>query len=218
MADFAEKAFREMYCDREMPQIRVKYSRAFRGLNANVRYNKKELEFHLSFTWKDISEEIKIGLIQSLLNKVLKTKLKTMNMELYSLFLKKISNTAPVTTVDPLLKESFDRVNEHYFAGMQLTTNLTWGGENFNVLGTYDYTTDTIKISTALREDMLLLDYVMYHEILHKKLRYTESNSRRRHHTTEFRRLEHQFEDPDIERKLNDFLRKKRFRSAFSFF
>jgi hypothetical protein len=216
MSSIVKKAYKDIY-NKECPyNTSIKYSRKFKGYNANVRYNEKEIDFRLSYNWKNVSEEIKIGLLQSLLNKVFKTKKNTINIDMYNIFLKKVHITVPKTKSDPLLEDSFIRVNKKYFNDMILMPNLTWCN-SLNKLGSYDYGTDTITISKILFDNILFLDYVMYHEILHKKLKFKNKNSRNYHHTKEFKQKEKQFEDIDVEDKLKKFLKKKRLKKMIKF-
>jgi hypothetical protein len=113
--------------------------------------------------------------------------------------------------VDPILEKSFDRVNEKYFGNYLEKTNLLWGEHSFSKLGHYHYASNTITISKVLADDEELLDYVMYHEMLHKKHKYYTKNGRSHHHTAAFRREERSFENPDVEDKLLKYLRKKKF-------
>ncbi len=106
-------------------------------------------------------------------------------------------------------------MNELYFNGMMLQPNLKFGGKNFHTLGTYSYTDDTIMISSVLKKDMHLLDYVMYHEMLHKKLQYKKSGKKTMHHTSEFKKLEKKFHDQDIEKKLQRFVRREKLKKNF---
>ena len=194
---------------------KIKYSKAFKGYNAKVVYTKSSMEFRLSYKWKDVSDEIKIGLVQSLFNKIYREDINTINIELYNIFLKKIPALTPKTKNDRVLEESFTRMNEEYLNDLLIRPNLEWGGKNFRTLGTYDYSTDTIRISDVLRRDMLLLDYVMYHEMLHKKFKYKTTGKRTIHHSREFREWEKKYKDKDVEKKLNNFLRKEKFRERF---
>jgi predicted metal-dependent hydrolase len=132
---------------------------------------------------------------------------------MYNIFLKKVHISIPKLESDPLLDESFERVNDKYFYGMIEKPNLSWGSLSHTKLGSYDYGTDMIKISQILKEDDNLLDYVMYHEILHKKLKFNDKNGKSYHHTSEFRRMEKEYEDKDAEKKLKALLRKQRFRA-----
>jgi hypothetical protein len=214
-----KKAFQEMYPGKVIDfEAKIKYSKAFKGYNANVRYTLNYKEFRLSYDWKDVSDEIKTGLIQNLLNKMYKTDINTINIELYEIFLKKIPTLTAKTESDPILEDSFNRMNEQYLNGMIIQPNLVWGGKNFHTLGTYTYTNDAIMISKVLAKDMHLLDYVMYHEILHKKFQYKKTGKRTVHHSREFREWEKRYEDKDVEDKLKRFLKKEKLIDRFSFF
>jgi len=216
-----KKAFTGLYPDKELEfEARIKYSKAFKSYNANVKYHKnmKNFEFRLSYQWKGVSDEIKIGLLQSLLNKIYKTNVNTINIELYEIFLKKIPKLSPKLESDPRLEESFSRMNEEYFNGMMIQPNLVFGGRNFRTLGTYSYIDDTIMISSLLKKDQNLMDYVMYHEMLHKKFQYKKSDKKTIHHSSEFRKWEKKYKDKDVETKLNKFLKKQKLIESFRFF
>jgi hypothetical protein len=212
--NIAERAFEELFPDKKnVRAMNVKYSSAFRPYNSNVRYTAASMTFRLSREWKGVSDEIKIGLLQSLLVKVFKEKRKTMNMDLYENFLRNIGDYAVGDESDPALEESFRRVNEKYFYGMIEKPSLRWGSESFSKLGTYEYGANTITISRVLEDDQELLDYVMYHEMLHKKHKFSTKDGRSYHHTRKFRADEKAFENPDVEDKLKKFLARKRWSS-----
>lgn len=217
--NIAEKAFKELFPEKTINKsIKLTYSGKFKPYNANVRYNLHQLTFSLSKEWKEISDEIKIGLIQGLLLKIFKEKKRTLNIDLHGQFLKNLPKYSSPKKINPFLKESFDRMNKKYFFDFLDTSNLVWGRESFHKLGSYEYVTDTITISTVLKDERELLDYVMYHEMLHKKLKFTSKNGRNYHHSAKFRKKEKEFEDKNAEKKLTAFLRKKRFKRAFRFF
>ena len=214
-----EKAYKELWPQKEFNYTwSIRYSNAFSKYNANVRYTKNSINFKLSNEWKDVSDEIKIGLLQNLLVKVFKEKNRnTTNIDLYNFFIKNVHLSTPKTDIDPTLSKSFDRVNEKYFAGMMEKTNLILGNHNFSKLGTYEYGSDTITISTVLLKDESLLDYVMYHEMLHKKLKFKNTGVKNRHHSREFREKEREWEDKNVEEKLKIFLRAQKRKSYFKF-
>ena len=210
--NIADIAFYELYPEKKNTrEMRLKYSSAFRSFNANVKYTKDWMEFKLSNDWKTVSDEMKIGLIQSLLVKVTKDKRRTINMDLYDNFIKGVGEDRPATKQDSILRESFNRNNEKYFSNYLEQTNLVWGTESFTRLGFFTYADNTITISTALKENQDLLDYVMYHEMLHKKHKYkTSKGSRSHHHTTAFKEDEKKFDLPYAEEKLTQYLRKRK--------
>jgi len=221
----AEQAFTELYPEKDMDKFSlvVKYSGKFSGYNANVKYkkgSKTTVEFNLSRKWKEISPEIQIGLMQYLLEKIYREKKKTTNMDLYDIFLKNIHVAVPKEESHPELEKSFDRVNEKYFFGMIDKPNIEWGNESFSKLGSYSYGEDKITISTIFRniedEDKVFLDYIMYHELLHKKHKFKNSGLKSYHHTKDFKISEKKFQaHGDIEKELTSFIRKKKKAKVF---
>jgi len=125
--------------------------------------------------------------------------------------MKKIHIAAPKTEIDPILEKSFDRVNYKYFKGFLDKTNLKWGSNSLSKLGSYEYGSDTIVISKVLGGDYELLDYVMYHEMLHKKHKFTKNKSRSYHHTAAFKKDERAFDGSVLlEKRLKRLLVKER--------
>ncbi|MBI2138494.1 M48 family metallopeptidase [Candidatus Woesearchaeota archaeon] len=207
-------------------EAEIKYSGKFKPYNANVKlfvnpFGGGTLQFHLSSHWKSVSREIQIGLLQDLLLKILKKRLKpylssTSSIEIYHIFMKKLHLAAPKDHVEPQLLGSFQRVNEAYFSGMIELTNLEWGTDSFSLLGRYAYGSDTITISRALSQHQELLDFVMYHEMLHKKHKYTQKNGKSFHHSKAFRADEQKFEHyAELEKKLARLPRKRSFSPFF---
>ncbi len=211
--NLVEKAFKELFPDKILKRkLSVSYSKAFKDYNGNVQYSMTWMKFKISHKWKTVSKEIQIGLIQNLLLKVYKTKNKnTINMDLYESFLRNIGDYSAVKKGPVILEESFNRVNEKYFSGMMDKPNLIWGNHSFSKLGSYEYGSNTIMMTKVLKEDLELLDYVMYHELLHKKHKFYTKNGRSHHHTKKFRDDEKKFETPDVKKKLEQFLRKKKY-------
>jgi len=208
----ALRAYQELFPGQEADRMfSVYYTDRFKAYNANVRYTRDKMEFRLSRNWKEVSEEIQIGLLQSLMSKAYRLKKKTFNMELYTKYLHNLSEYSPVTENDPLLEASFQRLNDHYFKGFMNQPNLVWGGASFRKLGHYEYATDTICLSTVLHDEPELMDYVMYHEMLHKKHKFHQTAQRSMHHSTAFKRDEAKYENAPLwEKRLNEHLRKKR--------
>lgn len=213
-----EKAYLELYPEAKLGEydFSLKYSDKFNDYNANIRRVGRKISFHLSKKWRNIGDDVKIGLIQCLLNKIFKTKIITQNMELYEIFLKKVHIAVPKTLNDPILEESFNRVNEKYFYGLIEKPNLKWGSESRRKLGSYEYGSDTITLSKILMNTQELLDYVMYHEMLHKKHKFHSKNGRSYHHTKEFSMEEKKFENQEeVEIKLNALARNSRRKSTY---
>jgi len=95
------------------------------------------------------------------------------------------------------LHASFDRVNAACFDSAMPRPGLQWSRRlSMRKFGHYDAVHDTITISAALdAEDVpaFVVDFLVYHELLHKKLGVAWRGGRRRAHTPRFRRAERRF-------------------------
>ncbi len=112
------------------------------------------------------------------------------------------------------LEESFKRVNQKFFNNYLDRPFLRFGTYSFTVLGNYNYHTDTITISRIFKniseKNKLLLDYVMYHELLHKKLGFTSKGTRNLYHSSKFRMEEKKFEQYFINEQEKEIIRENR--------
>jgi len=206
-----EQAFFELFPEKNIEnyELKVKYTDRFKPYNANVRYAKNSFQFNLSKKWRKVSKEMQIGLIQELMLKIFKENKRTTNIDLYNSFMKNLHISIPKINNDPLLEESFNGVNEKYFFGLIERPNLVWHN-SIRRLGSYEYGTDTVSISRVLDNDEELLDYVMYHEILHKKHKFHNHNGRTHHHTKEFKEMEKKFSNSEeIEERIKGLVRQK---------
>ena len=91
----------------------------------------------------------------------------------------------------------FERVNQEYFHGKLGKPQLTWSQKkSYRRLGTYAAQTDTVTISRAFDNSNYpdyAVDFIMYHELLHKKMGVKRANSGKHNHTKAFKELEKQF-------------------------
>lgn len=97
------------------------------------------------------------------------------------------------------LAESFARVNQLYFEGGMDQPILCWNQTlTSRKFGHYQPSRDTIMISVSLDSpevSRMLLDFVIYHELLHKRHGCQIVNGRRISHTAAFRADERLFRD-----------------------
>lgn len=95
------------------------------------------------------------------------------------------------------LDEVFTRVNAAWFEGKLARPRLTWSvAFTGRKMGHYEAMRDMVMISRSLdRADVpaFVIDFLMYHELLHKQLGTRWSNGRGYAHTAEFRKLENRF-------------------------
>jgi hypothetical protein len=104
------------------------------------------------------------------------------------------------------LNEIFARVNAAYFGGLMPKPTLTWNRTlTARKFGHYQPGRDTIMISITLDDHKVpafALDFVMYHELLHKKHGSITVNGRRLSHSQAFRAEERQFARYDEAERL----------------
>jgi hypothetical protein len=95
------------------------------------------------------------------------------------------------------LAAAFDRVNAEYFGAELPRPRLTWSRTfTMRKFGHYDAARDTVMISSSLdARDVpgFVVEFVVYHELLHKHLGVGWRSGRRAAHTPEFRRRERRF-------------------------
>jgi hypothetical protein len=113
------------------------------------------------------------------------------------------------------LDESFARVNAAYFDGRMSRPALVWNRTlTAYKFGHYQPSRDTVMISVSLDDPAtpaFVLDFVMYHELLHKKHGAIIANGRRLAHSPAFRADERRFtEFQEAKRLLHELAKKHR--------
>ena len=95
------------------------------------------------------------------------------------------------------LGRSFDRVNAEYFGGLMERPKLTWSRSfTLRKFGHYDHIHDTVMVSSTLDGPGVpefVVDFIVYHELLHKKMDVRWSNDRTIAHWKDFRTEERKF-------------------------
>ena len=182
------------------------------------------MTFNLSKKWKGVDKDIRMGLIQELLHKMMRKEMgnngfskATLQMDLYHNFIKSLHLGIVKDKDDPHLSASFNRINDTYFRGLIEKPNLVWGKESIRKLGHYNFQTDTIMITKVFQgQDPKFIDLVMHHEILHKHLKFYWKPGRSHYHTPEFRKREKEFDNHEqIEKEMERFLARKKVKRWF---
>lgn len=95
------------------------------------------------------------------------------------------------------LQKIFERVNARYFDNQLQPPQLSWSNTlTFRKFGHYQPSTNNLVLSASLDDESIpefVLDFAMYHELLHKYLGYYIRNGRRISHHATFRKMEAQF-------------------------
>lgn len=101
------------------------------------------------------------------------------------------------------LQELFQSVNDEYFDGT-IQALITWGKKNpkwsvrKRMLGSFCRITNTIRINPVLDRKTIpryIIEFVIYHEMLHSVIPVEKKNGRRLVHSAEFRKREQFFRD-----------------------
>ena len=97
------------------------------------------------------------------------------------------------------LRAAFKRVNQRFFNDEMEAPELCWSGRSsYRKLGHYDPQADSIVISSVLDSSAVpeaALDFVVFHELLHKRHGFDWNNEQARVHTPAFRRDERRYPD-----------------------
>lgn len=205
-----QESYQRLFPDKPFNYIaELEYNRRLADFNANIKLQHNTIKLSLNLQWKDIDDEIKMGLIQSLLLKILKQKQHTPNIELYNNFIKNIHILTPKTLSDPKLQSSFQRINEQFFHNQLEQPNLSWGQNAVRKLASYNFHNDSIVVSSVFRDaSQEMIDYLVYHELLHKFHKFRHRNGRSSFHSKAFRYDERQFPHYErIEREINRYVR-----------
>ena len=199
--------------------FKVIYSGRFKDFGGHLHMSGNVIELKLSRRFHGVSREIQMGMAQEILCKLFKRNKNTMYIDIYNNFVKNLHIAIPKTKNHPVLNDSFERINQRYFLGLVERPNLVWGKASKRTLGSYDYKADTITISRIFQKsEDRLLDYVMFHETLHKQRKFEVRAQKTIYHDSKFKRAENVFENSDqTERDLNKFVSKVRLKSLFGF-
>ena len=212
--DFLPYAYEQLFAKPLSYKPSIVYSGRLGAYNASIRLSQGLLEVKMSRNWRGVSPEIQIGAVQDLLVRLFKAKKKTIEIDLYHHFIKSLHLAVPKHKSHPQLEASFRRVNERYFLSTIEQPNLVWAQRSTRKLGSYNFKTDTIHISKVFLElSDHLLDYVMYHEMLHKRHQYRNAGLRNTYHSKAFKEAEGIFENEgEVEKELHVALRKTKVR------
>jgi len=213
--DLIQESYLRLFPEAEFSYlVELEYNRRLSDFNANIRLAQNTIKINLNLQWKDIDSEIKIGLIQQLLLKVLKKKMRqnTPNIELYNNFIKNIPLLTEKNNLDPQLEASFERVNNQLLSNSLEKTNLMWGRQSFRKLAHYNFHNDSITVSAIFKDAPIwVLDYIMYHEMLHKFHKFQHQNGRSSFHSHKFKEDETKYPNyKEVETEIQKLILAKR--------
>jgi len=211
--NFYEEAFRVLDAGRKVPAIEVSFY-PYVGINHTIRVRQGIVYVRLAELCEAAALDVQRALAFILVAKLLRKKIPPSVTEIYQSFVKsremqtkavenrrangrKIITTARGETYN--LEEIFSRLNESYFRNAIEKPTLSWSArKTYRVLGHHDSTHRTIIISKTLDDAKVpqyVVEYVVFHEMLHIFHPTTHRDGRRYNHTPQFRRDERKFSD-----------------------
>lgn len=206
-----EAAFATLDGRQEAPQVEVSFY-PYVGLNQTIRVRDGRVYVRIADMCRDMPENVHRALAYILVAKLLRKRVPAEADRVYSKYVqsaemrerstqrKRVHGRKIVTTHKGEvydLDEIFENLNFWYFGGRLPKPVLTWSiRKTYRILAHHDSTHDTIVVSRSLdARDVprFVLEYIVYHEMLHIHHPTVHHNGRRYNHTAAFRRDERRF-------------------------
>jgi len=219
-----QKAHLQLKPRTPLPEIHVEFF-PFAGLTHTARLRENRLLIRVSDLLADAPEQVLGSLALILLAKIYRRHVDASHHAHYRAFIlggemqqrartaRTVRGRGPRPAIAKgrwqNLDANFDRVNAEYFEGKLERPRLAWSRtRSRRILGRYDATHHTVFISLlfdSTRFPDFVIDYVLYHELLHIRHPSRAGDCRLINHTPDFRAEERKFKDY---KKATDWLRK----------
>lgn len=208
---FYEEAFEYYKSQPQNPETDVRFY-PYIGINHTIRVRNGKVFVRLAEICREMPMPAQKALAFILVSKLLRKKVPADARRIYSSFVKtqemqakaaeskrakgrKVITTSKGEAYD--LDKIFERLNILYFQNAIPKPVLTWSArKTYRILGHHDSTHETIVISRSLDSKKVpeyVVEYVVFHEMLHIHHPTTHRNGRRYNHTPAFRRDEEKF-------------------------
>lgn len=197
-------AYRELRPRAAMPEIEIKFF-PFANINNTVRLRENKLHFRISDLLEAAPEQVLHAIAHILIAKIYKKPIEQHHEVRYRRYIhsRAISEKAHLLRQmrgrkrieDPTgnvydLNEIFEELNTRYFFGLLARPQMSWSQTSArNMLGHYDPAHNAIVISRVfdhLRVPRFVVEYIVYHEMLHLKHPVKLRGSRRCVHPRQF--------------------------------
>ena len=207
-----------------LPEIHVEFF-PFAGLTHTARLRDNRLLIRVSDLLQDAPEDVLASLALILLAKIYRRRVDERYHAIYRAFILDSDIQQRARTARTIrgrgprpdnakgrwqnLDVNFDRLNAEYFSGKMERPRLAWSAtRSRRILGRYDATHHTIFVSLVFDSPLtpdFVLDYILYHELLHIHHPSRARDCRSINHTPEFRADEQKFKSY---KKATDWIKK----------
>lgn len=206
-----KEAFQKFDPKGRAPMIDVRYY-PYIGINHTIRVRDGGVFVRISELCREMPLAAHKGLAYILVGKLLRKRIPAEAADVYSRYIRsaevresatenkrargrKVVTTSKGEIYD--LDAIFDSLNSIYFRSSLPKPVLTWSaGKTYRILGHHDSTHETVVISRSLDSlsvPKYVVEYVVFHEMLHVAHPTVHHNGRRYNHTPTFRRDERKF-------------------------
>jgi predicted metal-dependent hydrolase len=206
------EAHRQLKPRTAVPPIHAEFF-PFAGLNHTARLNNGKLRIRVSDIFKDAPSDVLGSLATILLAKLYRKSVDDALHRIYRVYILKTDvqeraraargeRGRPPRHTNALgryvdLDASYERINRLYFDEGMKRPRLSWSKKRSRyILGRYDALHHTIFVSRVFDSPDVpdyVIDYIMFHEMLHVKHRSRVQDARCLVHTSEFREDERRF-------------------------
>ena len=204
-------AVHKNYYPRRIRRVKAEFY-PYRSLRHSVEWNGLRIKARISGLLREAPEHIIESVAIILLARVYRQKVTREIRSLYREYAGQLEISRPTRNIsyDPDgeyydLTRIFKRINERYFDNSIEISLLGWSrNRSYSRLGFYDKRRNLIVISRIFDSRSVpenIIEYLMYHEMLHIQIPEITVNGRRQVHSREFRESEDQFPEIDDIRK-----------------
>jgi hypothetical protein len=194
-----------------VPSVQVKFCK-FANANSFIRWDEAGLQIRLADVLEGVPAQILEALANILMAKLVRRPVPRIYAERYRRFLNRKEMRRSLQLIKQVrgrkfvsgprgdhynLDEIFEDLNARYFHGLMARPLLGWSRKPSRVmLGHYDPSHNAIILSKLLDRALVphfVLEYVLFHEMLHLRFPVEHRGARRCVHTREFKEAEKQF-------------------------
>jgi hypothetical protein len=194
-----------------VPSVQVEFCK-FANANSFIRWDEAGLQIRLADVLEGVPAQILEALANILISKLVRRPVPKIYAERYRRFLNRKEMRRSLQLIKQVrgrkfvsgprgdhynLDEIFEDLNARYFHGLMARPLLGWSRKPSRVmLGHYDPSHNAIILSKLLDRALVphfVLEYVLFHEMLHLRFPVEHRGARRCVHTREFKVAEKQF-------------------------
>mgnify|MGYP000932208650 FL=1 len=179
---------------------------SYKSIKNTARVKKGILYIRVSDKLREAPNEVKEALAYVLLSKIKGIRSPPRYKRTYNDYIHKIIINEPLDKTkgfhEPIgnyfnLDQIFSSINNVFFSNEIPKLSLRWSKRRaYRIFGRYDRSKNEIVISSLLDEKKtpkFVVEYIMYHEMLHIKFGFTYKRGRRKIHTGQFKKEEEKF-------------------------